>query len=302
MNIILTGATGFIGTALVPRLVAEGHNIVLLSRDAALARRKFRTSITIEEWDGQTLGPWVSIVDGADAVVNFAGESLDARRWSQAQKERIVHSRLYATSAIVQSIKQASRKPAVLVNASGIGYYGHVQSGEVDETSPRGTDFLSEVVYRWETEARKAEEAGVRTVLLRTAVVLGGDGGALRKMVIPFKLFVGGPLGSGRQWFPWIHREDLVRVVMFSLSATRMKGAVNAVAPEVVTMREFCRTLGRVLGRRSWAPVPSFVLKAVLGEMSSMVLTGQRAIPRVLEQLGYRFKFPYLESALRDIL
>jgi hypothetical protein len=253
-------------------------------------------------WDGKTSGSWESLVDGADAVINFAGESLDAKRWSRTQKERIIDSRVSSTSALVKAMQNAKSKPAVLVSASGVGYYGSVEENEVTEEFPRGSDFLSETTDHWEKAARGAEALGVRTVILRIAVVLGDNGGALRKMLIPFRMFVGGVLGSGRQWFPWIHRDDLVGVVMFALTNAWISGTINVVAPESVTMKDFCTTLGRVLHRPSWAPVPSFVLKAVLGEMSDMVLTGQRAVPKALEHYGYRFKFPQLESALTDIL
>ncbi|MEK9137485.1 MAG: TIGR01777 family oxidoreductase, partial [Bacteroidota bacterium] len=234
--------------------------------------------------------------------INFAGEPLDAKRWLRSQKERIIGSRVDATSAIVHAISKAKQKPSVMISASGVGYYGAVETGEVTEDAPRGSDFLSETTYQWEKAAHGAEALGVRTVVLRIAVVLGSGGGALRKMLIPFRLFVGGPLGSGRQWFPWVHRDDLVGVILFALSSPEISGPVNVVAPEVVKMQGFCSALGQALHRPSWAPVPSFVLKAVLGEMSEMVLTGQRAVPRVLERYGYRFKFPQLSAALTDIL
>jgi uncharacterized protein (TIGR01777 family) len=253
-------------------------------------------------WDGKTAGPWEEEVERADAVVNLAGEPLDARRWSRSQKDRIVRSRVDATGALVQAIKKAARRPAVLVSASGVGYYGPVDEGNVKEDSPRGSDFLSGVTSQWENAAHEAEGAGVRTVVLRTAVVLGEKGGALRKLLIPFRLFVGGPLGSGRQWFPWVHREDFVSIVLHVMKDPSLSGTFNAVAPEAVTMKAFCATLGTVLHRPSWAPVPAFVLKMALGEMSDMVLTGQRAIPFRLQQAGFKFKFPALDQALRDTL
>ena len=302
MKIIVTGGSGFIGSALIPRLVAEGHDVVLLSWNPIAARSRLDQRVKVEPWDGKTLASWETHVDGADAVINFAGEPLDVKRWSRTQKERIIGSRVGATSILVKAMQNAKRKPAVLVSASGVGYYGPVEEGEVTEEFPRGSDFLSEVTYQWEKAARSAETLGVRTVILRIAVVLGDNGGALRKMLVPFRMFVGGVLGSGRQWFPWIHRDDLVGVVMFALTNARISGTVNVVAPESVTMRGFCTTLGRVLHRPSWAPVPEFVLKAALGEMSEMVLTGQRAVPQKLEEYGYMFKFLKLESALRDVV
>ncbi|MBM2840770.1 MAG: hypothetical protein HW412_1298 [Bacteroidetes bacterium] len=302
MKIIVTGGSGFIGSALIPRLIAEGHEVVLLSRNPTAARLKLDSRVKVESWDGTTSGLWEMHVDGADAVVNFAGEPLDAKRWSRTQKDRIIGSRVGATNALVRAIQNAKKKPSVFISASGVGYYGPVEEGELSEDSPRGSDFLSEVTSQWEKAAHGAEGLGVRTVVLRIAVVLGDNGGALRKLLIPFKLFVGGVLGSGRQWFPWIHRDDLIGVIMFALTNPKVSGTVNVVAPESVTMKEFCKALGRVLHRPSWAPVPSFVLKVMLGEMSDMVLTGQRAVPKGLERLGYKFKFPQLETALRDIL
>jgi uncharacterized protein (TIGR01777 family) len=302
MKIIVTGGSGFIGKALIPRLVAEGHEVVLLTRNPPEARSKVDQRVNFVQWDGKTSDSWESHVDGADAVLNFAGEPLDAKRWSTGQKKRIIDSRVDATTAIVNAIRKASRRPSVLVNASGVGYYGPVETGEITEEHSRGSDFLSETTSQWETAARAAEPLGVRTVILRTAVVLGDGGGALRKLLIPFRLFVGGALGSGRQWFPWIHRDDLVGVILFVLQDKSVSGSVNAVAPESVTMKEFCSALGRVMHRPSWAPVPSFLLKMVLGEMSVMVLTGQRAVPKALQRHEYTFKFPNLSSALSDIL
>lgn len=302
MKIIVAGGSGFTGKALIPRLVAEGHEVVLLTRNPSAARLRVDQRATFVQWDGRTSGPWESHVDGTDAILNFAGEPLDAKRWSTAQKKKIIGSRVDATTAIVNAMRAVSRRPSVLVNASGVGYYGPVENGEITEEHPRGSDFLSETTSQWENAAHAAEALGVRTVMLRTAVVLGDGGGALKKMLIPFRLFVGGALGSGRQWFPWIHRDDLVGVIMFVLRNKSVSGPVNAVAPESVTMKEFCSTLGHVMHRPSWAPVPSFVLKVALGEMSAMVLTGQRAVPKALERHEYAFKFPNLSSALSDIL
>jgi uncharacterized protein len=302
MRVVVTGGSGFIGSALIARLGAEGHDVVLLTRNPEAARLKLGAQANIDRWDGKNAGSWEAHIDGADAVVNFAGEPLDAKRWSPQQKERIISSRVNATTAIVNAIEKAKRKPSVLVNASGVGYYGPVENGEVTEEAPRGKDFLSQTTFEWETAARKAEASGVRTVVLRIAVVLGDNGGALKKLLIPFKLFVGGALGSGRQWFPWVHRDDLLGAISFVMENSDMAGPVNVVAPESVTMREFCAALGKVLHRPSWVPVPAFFLKLLLGEMSDMVLAGQRAVPKALERHGFKFKFPHLSSTLADIL
>jgi uncharacterized protein len=297
MKIIVTGGSGFIGKGLCPRLVREGHEVVVLTRTLATGPNAGVRSVV---WDAATGGAWEREVDGADAVVNFAGESLDAHRWSPRQKNRLLRSRVDATMAIVNAIRKARKKPAVFISASGVGYYGPVDHGDLKEDSPRGNDFLSNVTSQWEQTAQSATEAGVRTVILRIAVVLGSGGGALRKLVIPFRLFVGGPIGTGRQWLPWVHREDLIRAVLFLLGESKIEGTINVVAPGAVTMKQFCSTLGQVMHRPSWFPVPSFVLRILLGEMSTMVLTGQRAVPARLLASGFTFKYPELAEALEE--
>jgi uncharacterized protein (TIGR01777 family) len=301
MRIVVTGGSGFVGRSLVPRLIAEGHEIVLLSRNPNSARKGVDRRVRVEEWDGKTRGAWSSHIDGADAVLNFAGESIAGKRWTSVQKRRIVDSRVDATNAIVAAIGKASKKPAVLINASAVGFYGPAENGDVPEDHPRGNTFLSETTDQWEVSARSVQQYGVRLVLLRISVVLGESGGALAKMLLPFKLFAGGSIGTGRQWFPWVHVDDLVGAVLFVLSNKDVSGPVNIVAPQAVTMKEFCTTLGKSLDRPSWVPVPGFVLKIALGEMSEMLLTGQRVVPRALERMGYKFKFPHLDSALSDI-
>ena len=299
MKIVVTGGSGFIGSALLPRLVAEGHDVILLTRKSNTPRSSQR--VRIEQWDGKTIGSWAKHVDGADAVLNFAGESIGGKRWTAAQKERIIKSRVDATTAICGAIDSAVKKPLTLVNASAVGFYGPVEDRDVAEDHPRGNTFLSETVDRWESAAHQAEKFGVRVVLLRTAVVLG-KGGALERMVLPFRLFAGGPVGSGRQWFPWIHVDDLVSIVLLALDNKSLSGAVNVVAPQTVTMKEFSAELGKALHRPSWVPVPGVVLNVALGEMSGMLLTGQRVVPGVLQREGYNFRFPRLGPALLDIL
>ena len=302
MKIVLTGGTGFIGSALLKRLEREKHNVVLLSRNPDTVVHFKTNFVEIDRWDGKSVGRWAEHVDGAEAVINLAGEPLAAKRWTEIQKARIVSSRVDGAKAIVAAIAGAQKKPSVLVNASAVGYYGNVESGDVTETHARGTDFLAQTCARWEEAARAAEEHGVRVVLLRTGIVLGKDGGALKKMLLPFKLFVGGSLGSGRQWFPWVHRDDVVSAILFALEKVALSGPVNVASPESVTMKEFCKRLGRVMRRPSWAPVPAFVLQIVLGEMSAVVLTGQRVVPGKLEAAGYNFQYPKLDGALEDIL
>ncbi len=232
-------------------------------------------------------------------MINLAGEPIPAKRWTPSQKEKIRASRVNTTRALVAAIGKAKMKPEILLNASAIGYYGPCGDETVVEDTEPGGGFVSQVCIQWEAEAKKAEEYGVRVVLLRTGIVLGQGGGALAKMLLPFKLFIGGPLGTGRQWFSWIHMEDEVGLIVHLLQKGNATGAVNATAPNPVTMKEFCRTLGKVLGRPSWAPVPSFMLRLLTGEMADVIITGQRVLPEKAKKLGYTFKYPDLFDALQ---
>jgi uncharacterized protein (TIGR01777 family) len=265
-------------------------------------RNSFPLSVRVYAWDAESQGVWVAAVNAADAVVNLAGESLASKRWSPGQKLEVRSSRVHATRALVDAIRLVSHKPSVLISASAVGYYGDTGSQEVTEETPPGKGFLPEVCEAWETEALRAREFGARVVLLRTGVVLGDRGGALERMVTPFQLLLGGPLGSGNQWFPWVHRDDVVGVILFAAEQDGLEGPVNLAAPEAVTMRQFCRTLGAVMRRPSWLRVPSFLLQFVLGEMSIVVLGGQKITSGKLIRSGYQFKFDHLRPALADIL
>lgn len=250
------------------------------------------------QWSPPSSGEWEQALEGVDGVINLAGEPIAAKRWTQRQKEMIRTSRVDAARALVAAIKKAREKPKFLINGSAVGYYGPHGDESLTEGTGPGSDFLARVCLEWEEEAKKAEEHGLRVVRLRTGIVLGRGGGALAKMVFPFKFFVGGPLGSGRQWMSWIHLEDEVGLIVALLGNAGAQGAVNATAPNPITMREFCRTLGRVLHRPSWAPMPAFALRLLLGEMSDMLLAGQRVIPVAAERLGYTFRHPTLYEAL----
>jgi len=302
MNVLVAGGTGFIGSTLVRRLLRDGHTVILLSRHPHSVRDLDAKLIQIEEWDGRTVGHWVDRLESVDGIVNLAGESIGARRWTEARKAVLVTSRVEPTRALVSGVRLLKKRPAVLVNASAVGYYGDVESGDVTESHSAGNDFLASLCKQWEGEAQKAEEFGVRVVRLRFGVVLEKGGGALEKMILPFRFFVGGPLGSGRQWLPWVHRDDVIGAIIFSLQSPNISGPVNVSAPDQVTMREFSRALGRTMHRPSWARVPAFVLRTVLGEMAGTVLTGQRAVPRKLEDAGYAFRYPKLNEALRAIV
>jgi uncharacterized protein (TIGR01777 family) len=301
MNVVVAGGSGLLGTALLNALHTGGHTSLLLSRNVNAARRVAPSSTRIEHWDGRTIGGWAKHVDGADAVVNLAGSSIGGGRWTARRKQLILESRINATRAIVGAIERASKRPRVLVNQSAVGYYGHVPEGEVTESHPRGNDFLAKVCLQWEEESKKAATLGVRVVNPRTGIVLAENSEAVRKLLLPFKLFVGGPLGTGRQWFPWIHLQDEIGAMLFAMENDNLDGPVNFTAPNAVTMREFCTALGKAINRPSWAPVPSFALELILGEMSLLVLKGQRAIPKKLLDAGYRFKFEGVHEALRDL-
>lgn len=302
MKIIVTGGTGFVGRPLVTRLLAAGRFVVLLTRDPLKSRVSDVQRLKAVQWDANNNGAWASELDGADAVINLTGESVAAKRWSPAQKKKIIESRLSAAKAIVDAIGVSAKKPAVLVNASAVGYYGDVPDLEVTEKSPKGRGFLADTCERWENEALRARTFGTRVVLARIGVVIDKDGGALRKFIPPFQFFAGGPLGSGKQWFPWVHREDVIEAILFCLKNPALSGPVNVTAPEAVTMGEFCRALGRAMHRPSWAPVPAFALRILLGEMSEMILTGQKAVPAALQKTGFMFKHPSLSETLASVL
>jgi uncharacterized protein (TIGR01777 family) len=276
MKILIAGGSGLIGTRLQEVLRKRGDEVRLLPR--------FGTA----PWD----------VEGADAVVNLAGASIAGKRWTPQYKQEIRESRTRSTRALVDAIDAARKKPRVLVNGSAVGYYGDSGDEPVEETARPGSDFLAEVVSAWEAEARRAT---IRSVQIRTGHVLAAHGGALAKMIPPFKAFAGGPLGSGRQWFPWIHLDDEVSAIVFAIDGD-VVGPLNLAAPGIVTMKEFARALGHVLHRPSWAPVPAPVLRVVVGELAEALLTGQRVIPVKLEAAGFRFRFPALDGALGDLL
>jgi len=302
MKIIVAGGSGFIGSELIRRLVDAKHDVVLLSRNPGAARQLEKDSLKIVQWDGKTVGSWSQFIDGADAVINLSGENIAAKRWSESQKTRLINSRIDPTRAILQSINQATKKPRVLVSASAVGYYGNFGDGDVTETQPKGEGFLSNLCEQWEQEALYAEKYGLRVVLLRIGIVLEPSGGALKKMLPPFKLLIGGPLGSGKQWFPWIHREDVLNVILFALENDSLSGAVNAASPSPVTMKEFACSLGKVMGKLSWISVPSVILKIGLGEMSEMLLGGRRIIPKKLLDNAFVFQYPDLDNALDGLM
>jgi hypothetical protein len=288
MKILLTGATGFIGRRLSGLAESRGHQILPVSRKPRPGGF---------DW---SRGSLEAGVEAADAIVHLAGENLLGKRWTEAQKKVLVESRVETTGRLAQLA--AKRRPVAFLSASAIGYYGPSERQGLDESAPPGHDFLADLTRRWEEATAPASAAGVRTVLLRSGIVLGREEGALKQMLPPFKLGIGGPIGSGRQWFSWIHVIDEVELILFLLESQTASGPFNLTAPNPVTMREMARTLGKTLHRPAVLPVPGFALKAVLGDVADVLLAGQHVIPRHAMEAGYSFRFPGLEEALRDLL
>lgn len=302
MRIVVSGGTGFIGRALGRSLVRQGMSVTVLSRNLPQAKAVLDPSIKVVAWDGVTSGAWENEIDSATVVINLAGEPIAAGRWTPKRKQLIVNSRANTTRLLVQAMTRRSTKPRILVSASGIGFYGASVDRIFDERNGPGSDFFAQLCVAWEEAALAAQASGVRVICLRTGMVVEKDGGALAKMLPPFRAFVGGPISPGTQWLSWIHREDLIGLIEWSLTNEKVSGPVNAAAPEPVTMRDFCRILGKVLHRPSWLPVPAFTLRLAFGELAAVMTTGQRVFPRIALDGGYQFRFPQLEPALRSIL
>jgi uncharacterized protein len=306
MKVAVTGGTGFIGNRLVDRLQSEGHQVLLLVRNVPKAQQRFPQAEVIS-YTPKVSGPWQQAIAGCDGVVNLAGEPI-SNRWTDNSKQEILESRSIGTARIVEAIAahqesaQANPKPSVLVNASAVGYYGTSETAVFDETSSPGQDFLAEVCKAWEAEAEKVKASGTRLAIVRTGIVLGPDGGVLAKMMFPFQLFAGGPLGDGKQWVSWIHREDLVSLVIKALTDSSVAGVLNGTAPNPVSMGELCQELGNIIQRPSWLPVPGFALELLLGEASKLVLEGQNVKPLKTESTGFKFQYPTLKAALSQIL
>jgi hypothetical protein len=299
MKVVIAGATGFIGAILTDHLWKQMHSVALFSR-----RPPSEVNVTKKEWftwEPGLVGEWAKAVDGADGIVNLAGEPIAAKRWSEAQKVKLRSSRIDATRSLVNAVAKAKAKPKFLINASAVGYYGPHGDEVVTEQTGPGQDFLSRLCVDWEEEAKRAEAFGVRVALVRTGIVLDKGKGALAKMVPPFKMFVGGPLGSGQQWMPWIHIEDHIGLICFLMENDAAHGPFNAAVPNPVTMETFSKTLGDVLNRPSWASLPPSALAMLLGEMADILTMGQRAVPEAALKLGYTFKYPYLLDALRSL-
>jgi len=300
MRVFVTGATGFIGRALVPLLQRDKHAVVVWTRSGTRARSLLGADVDVVSSDAG-FDALLAALGGCDAVVNLAGEPLLGGRWTMGRRAALEASRVRLTETLVRALAASSRRPRVMVSASAVGFYGDRGDEVLTESSRGGEDFLAALCQRWEGAAIAAERQNVRVVLLRTGVVLGKAGGALARMMPPFRLGLGGPIGSGRQYVPWIHLHDLVRVIAASLSDERYRGAVNAVAPQQVDGRNFARALGRALHRPALLPAPSLALKTLFGQAAIVLLASQRVEPRRLVERGFRFEFPTLDAALADV-
>lgn len=300
MHIVVTGGTGFIGQRLVRRLLAEGHEVTVVTRNASRAGHPLPLRCVLRDWSETRVE---DVLQAADAVINLAGEGIAERRWTPDRKDAIRTSRVATTRTLVQALGALSPadRPHTLISASAIGYYGDRGDEELTEASASGADYLADVCGAWEREGLAATALGVRTVIVRIGVVLGKGGGALTRMLLPFRLGLGGRLGSGRQWMSWIHLDDLVDLLMFALRRSDVSGVLNGVAPGPSRNAEFTITLGRTLGRPTWAPVPAVVLRIALGEMSTILLGSQRVLPRTAERLAFPFRYPNLAGALLDL-
>lgn len=302
MRVIITGGTGLIGRPLSQALVAAGHEVVVLTRNPQKVKN-MPAGVRLQQWDGASAAGWGELADGAHAIVNLAGEGIADGRWSSARKQAIRQSRIDAGKAVMAAIQAATTKPKVLVQSSAVGYYGS-ETGDalLNEAHSPGADFLAKVCFDWELSTAAASRQGVRRAVIRTGIVLSNEGGAFPKVVMPFNFFAGGPLGNGKQWMPWIHWEDQVRAIQFLIDNGQAEGAFNLSAPSPVRNSEMAKAIGAVKGRPAFMPAPGFAINMVFGEMGTVVLDGQRAVPQHLQELGFEFKYNTVEAALRDLL
>lgn len=302
MKIVLTGGTGLIGSRIAHYLAAQENEIVALTRRAS-PKKPNGLNLRFVQWDACSLGAWAQEMNGADAIIHLAGEGIFDARWTEDVKRRIVESRTLSTRLLIDALKQAKHKSRTFVCASAVGYYGDRKDEPTEESAPAGTGFLADVCLRWEAEALFANQYGARVAIPRIGIVLDKDGGALSRMKPIFQAFLGMPLGNGRQWFPWIHIEDVARCIMYPLENIHLEGAYNAASPHPVRMSEFCTSLGQALHRPSWSwlNVPGFALRIALGEASESLVQGQKIVPRKLLDLGFSFQFPQLSPALQNI-
>jgi uncharacterized protein (TIGR01777 family) len=301
--VIITGGTGFIGHPLSLRLVQEGYEVVCLTRNAEAAEEKWGSRVQFVDWDAKTAAGWGEYAEGAEAIINLAGDSIGSGRWTEEKRRKIRQSRMNAGRAVVEAVKSTQRKPEVVIQASAIGIYGNRGKETLNESSGLGEGFLADVAKDWEGSTKEMESWGVRRAVVRTGLVLGSNGGTLPRMLLPYRFFVGGPLGSGKQWMSWIHIRDEIESFLFLMDRKDLKGVFNLTAPHPLQNKLFSRELGKAMGRPSWFPVPSFLLKLIFGQMAEeTILTSQRVMPTRLEEAGFTFTFPDIPDALADIL
>jgi len=302
MRVIILGATGFIGRALCKFLMGAGYEVVALTRNKNRGREILGKGIEVVEWDSKSAEGWESHANGAYAIINLAGENLSSGKWTQKRKEAILESRLKAGKAVNMAIQLVQSKPKVVVQASAIGYYGSRSDEILNESSLSGEGFLPEVAKEWE-DSTKEIEPKVRRIIIRTGLVLGRGGGVLSRLIRPFRFLLGGPPGSGKQWFSWIHLDDEVGAIRFLMEREDLQGVFNLTAPEQLMMKDFYRLLGKTMRRPSWLPIPGIVLRLLFGEMAQeTILSGQRVVPKRLMEAGYKFSYPKAEEALEEIL
>lgn len=300
-RIIITGGTGYLGRALARDLASAGHEVIILTRRAESAG-SLPAGARAVAWDGRTAAGWGGLADGAQAIINMAGATIARPHWSAAYKRMILESRVNSGAAVSEAIRAAQNKPSVLVQMSGIGFYGDSADREVDESAPAGSDYFARVCTEWEASSAAVESIGVRRVIVRTAPVYGPGGGIYAMVALPFQLFAGGPLGNGRQYAPWIHLTDWLNAMKFLMDNPSAQGAYNLTAPDPLTQGASAKVFGRELGRPSFMPAPAFVLRLALGPAADLLLlTGQRAQPRRLLEAGFHFRFPELGAAIRNI-
>lgn len=299
MNVLVFGGTGFVGRNLIDELLDNGYRLFLVTRNYQNTVNRLGNKVHVIEWDNNSPLNAIDELPEIDVVINLAGESIGNRRWSKSVKQEIIASRVRTTRAIVTAINNYTFQPKVLVNASAVGYYGPSSDDKITESGEAGQDFLAQVCREWESEAYKVESDFTRVITIRIGVVLGKEG-ALNRMMVPFKFFMGGPLGTGKQWLSWIHIKDLTGMIRFIIEHQELAGPINATAPKPETMKNFCHVLGDVMNRPSWLPVPEWILKIVLGQMAEMLIHGQQAVPKKISEAGFEFQFPTLRAALMD--
>jgi uncharacterized protein (TIGR01777 family) len=300
MKVLVTGATGFVGQRVVRQLLEKGDQVVVLTRNVAKGALFLGSKCKYYQWSDNTTLPPEEAFAGVDAVINLMGEGIADKRWDGAQKQKIHDSRIVGTSKLLERIQGMTKKPSVFVSASAVGIYGNRGTEEITEDSSTSDDYLARLCKEWEGEAMKAEKLGMRVAVIRTGVVLGKDGGALKKMLPIFKMGAGGPVGSGKQFMSWIHVEDLASMYVMGVHDSSIKGVLNGTAPYPATSKVFAKMLGKTLHRPAFFPVPAFALKAVFGEMSEVLLEGQKVLPVKFKEKKFRFRFPTLEMALKE--